>query len=94
MLMLEKLPKTSQTFAIFRTRDFELLKNFGFIVGNAFSFGKGLADPCNHVQIIPLPPNAASVHQPMDMGVISACKKRYRKKMLWGIVLHVKKSAQ
>lgn len=63
-------------------------KKLALIVDNASSHGKDLVDHRGQVDIVPLPPNVASVHQPVDMGIIAVWKKGYRKRMLRGIILN------
>jgi len=37
---------------------------------------------CEHVNFIPLPPNCTSVHQPLDLGIIAALKRRDKRRLL------------
>ncbi len=39
-------------------------------------------DPHGQVEIIFLPPNCSSVHQPLDMGIIASLKVRYKHTLL------------
>lgn len=54
------------------------------LVDNASSHNN-LAVP-EKIELIRLPPNVTSVHQPMDMGIIRSWKARYRRLMLRGII--------
>lgn len=42
------------------------------------------ADGC--VTTLFLPPNTTSLIQPMDQGILEACKKRYKRKLLWHVL--------
>jgi len=45
------------------------------IMDNCGPQGAEVVDPSGPVQILLLPPNCTSVHQPMDMGIIAALKQ-------------------
>ena len=44
--------------------------------------GNGLS----YMHMIPLPPNAASRHQPTDQGIIVCTKKKYKYKIIWDLL--------
>ena len=56
--------------------------NVALLMDNCGSHGKDLVDIREQVTIFTLPPNCTSVHQPRDMGVISAWKSRYHHTLL------------
>eukprot|EP00171_Calliarthron_tuberculosum_P005173 IDg5173t1 len=60
-------------------------KKVALLVDNASSHSN-LSNSQEQVSIIALPPNVTAVHQPMDLGIIAAWKKRYRREMLREIV--------
>lgn len=41
-----------------------------------------LVDPKEQIKTMTYPPNCTSKHQPMDMGIIAATKREYRKRLL------------
>ena len=49
---------------------------------NCVPHGEALEDPLGQVEVIYLPPNCTSKHQPMDAGIIAAIKKNARTKYL------------
>lgn len=53
---------------------------------NCGPHGTDVQDVRNQVTLFTLPPNCTAIHQPMDMGVIAAWKRRYRGLLLKAIV--------
>jgi len=47
---------------------------------------------CDGVKICPLPPNVASVHQPLDAGIIAFLKRSYKKRLISLVCAHSLKS--
>lgn len=49
---------------------------------DGFASHELLIDPIWQVKTMAYPPNRASKHQPMDMGIIAATKRHYRRRLL------------
>lgn len=54
---------------------------------NCGSHGDDLTDGVKQVRIFSLPPNCSSLHQPMDMGVITPWKARYHHTLLRDMIM-------
>ncbi len=68
-------------------------KKVALLVDNASSHFN-LHDIREQVVVIPLPPNVTSVHQPMDMGVISTWKQTYRRFLVQELVRYIESRAE
>ena len=56
------------------------------LMDNCGLHGAELSDPRQKVTIMTLPPNCTSLHQPMEMGIISTWKLKYRSLLIRAIV--------
>lgn len=68
-------------------------KPVALVVDNASSHNE-LKDMRGQVSVIDLPPNVTALHQPMDMGVIYAFKRLYRRAMLRELVRDIESRSE
>ena len=57
-------------------------KKVALVMDNCGPHGSDVGDPNGQVDIYLMPPNCTALHQPMDMGIISAWKRKYKSLML------------